>query len=172
MAKHNFINRALKIFNHCLKLDPNNFLVYYEIGNVFLKDKKFINAINYFKQSIEKKNNFYKSYNNLALAYNNLGKTKEAKEIFKKSIEVDPNIYLTYSNLGLVYQSEGNFEEAIKNFNKSLSLNLNDGETHRYLSVSKKYLKDDPHINQMIQLLKNTKDKKKLLLFLHNKIYF
>ena len=159
LTKHNLINRALKVFNHCLSLDPNNFLVYYEIGNVFLKDKKFINAINYFKQSIEKKNNFYKSYNNLALAYNNLGKTKEAKEIFKKSIEVDPNIYLTYSNLGLVHQSEGNFEEAIKNFNKALSLNLNDGETHRYLSVSKKYLKGDPHINQMIDLLKNTKDK-------------
>ena len=159
LVKHNFINRALKIFNHCLKLDPNNFLVYYEIGNVFLKDRKFINAINYFKQSIEKKNNFYKSYNNLALAYNSLGKTKEAKEIFQKSLEIEPNIYLTYSNLGLVYQSEGNFEEAIKNFNKSLNLNLNDGETHRYLSVSKKYIKDDPHINQMTDLLKKTNDK-------------
>ena len=156
LAKHNILNKALKIYNNCLKIEPDNFLIYFEIGNIFLKDRKFVTAINYFKQSIEKNDRYSKCYNNLAIAYNNLGKTQLAIDILKKSISIEPNQSFTYSNLGLVYQSEGKLKEAIDNFNIALHLNPSDGETHRYLSVSRKYLKEDPHIDQMSQLLNRT----------------
>ena len=156
LAKHNMLNKALKIYNNCLKIEPDNFLIYYEIGNIFLKDRKFITAINYFKQSIQKNDRYFKCYNNLAIAYNNLGKTMLAIDSLKKSIAIEPNQSLTYSNLGLVYQAEGKLKEAIDNFNIAIDLNPSDGETHRYLSISKKYLKNDPHINQMSQLLSRT----------------
>lgn len=160
LTKYKKYSEALIIFNECIDLDQNNFLPYFEIGNLFLKDKKFINAINYYKQSIEKNKNFYKSYSNMAAAYNHLGRTKDAIVFYKKSIEVDSSIFLNYSNLGLVLQSQGDFAEAIENFNKALLLNPNDGETHRYLSVSQKYTKDHPHIQKMIEILKNTHDDK------------
>ena len=156
LAKHNMLNKALKIYNNCLKIEPDNFLIYYEIGNIFLKDRKFITAINYFKQSIQKNDRYFKCYNNLAIAYNNLGKTKLAIDSLKKSIVIEPNQSFTYSNLGLVYQAEGKLKEAIDNFNIAIDLNASDGEAHRYLSVSKKYQKNDPHIDQMSQLLNRT----------------
>ncbi len=77
-------------------------LLIYNTGVSLLMTKKYSKAIYFFKVIVEMKEittNYYYSYNNLGICYQNLGEYEEAIEHFKKSVS-DP---LDYYNLEICY---------------------------------------------------------------------
>lgn len=82
-----------------------------------------LDKINYNKQLAD-------NYNNVAMVYQALNKSKEALVYYKKALELreqldnKDEISESYSNIGIVYAQIGDYETADNYFNKSLLLQL------------------------------------------------
>ena len=52
-----------------LRIEPNNHNAIFQLGNIFLKEKNYLEAIKLFDKSIEIKPDFWQAINNKGLAY-------------------------------------------------------------------------------------------------------
>ena len=86
-------------------------------------------------------------------AFSELNEIDEAIRLFDMAIELDSTNIKIRKTVSTFYMSIGNLQKAIHEFNFIKNHNPLDGENHRLLSRSKKYLKlDDPHIKEMEKL--------------------
>ena len=63
---------------------------YFELGQFYLLNQKYSEAIKQFKQALKQKPDA-QVYFNLGLAYEGACQIPEAKEMYRKAIELDPN---------------------------------------------------------------------------------
>ena len=83
-------------------------------------------------------------------AFSELNEIDEAKRLYDMSIKLDSTNIKIRKTVSTFYMSIGDLQKAIHEFNFIKNHNPLDGENHRLLSRSKKYLKlDDPHIKEM-----------------------
>ena len=87
-------------------LKPENDKAHYNLGNLYLKEKKYNGAINEYKTAIKYKKDFPYYYYNMGCAYLELKNYKEAVNAFNKAIKLkqEPdfcyNLAFAYKNLG------------------------------------------------------------------------
>ena len=81
------------------------------------------------------------------------GKFEEAIEVFKKAIELKPNYAGAHNNMGIAFQEYGKREEAIEAYTKAIVIKPDYADAHRSLSFLKKYVFEDPQIEQVKNLL-------------------
>lgn len=96
----------------------------FNLGNAYLKKKKYEDAISYYKQSIALDPKFADCYNNLAYTYmvKNL-KFDEAIRYAKRALELKPSNKVYYlDTLGMVQFKKGMFVEAIESFEEASEL--------------------------------------------------
>jgi tetratricopeptide (TPR) repeat protein len=119
----NMAEKALDCFKISLMGDPNNPDLYFKIGWIYCAYKtSFEDAISAFKKSIEIDPHYTEAYLQLANAYYNQKKNKEAVNIVKKAIELDTNNPYPYYFLGALYKKTGDFEQALLEFKKVVKL--------------------------------------------------
>ncbi|MGD9015715.1 MAG: tetratricopeptide repeat protein, partial [Candidatus Omnitrophota bacterium] len=69
--------------------------------------------IAFYKRNLEYAPNNFMEYNNLGLAYYQIGKIPEAITAYKQAIEIKPDFVQAYNNLASAYEDIGKREEAI-----------------------------------------------------------
>jgi len=74
-----------------LAIAPNNENAIFQLGNIFLIEKKYLSAINKFNEAIKKKPDFWQAINNIALAYVEKGELDLAISFFERAIAIDEN---------------------------------------------------------------------------------
>ncbi len=84
------------------------------------------NAINNYKEAIDKKPDYSDAFYSLGNIYLNLGKNNEAIEAYLGTIKHDPEHSDAFYNLGLVYQNQNKLQDAALCYEKNLSINDND----------------------------------------------
>ena len=62
------------------------------------------------------------AYNNMGLAYHNLGQHTEAIAACKKAIAINPDCFMAYNNMGLAYHNRGRSTDAIVAFEKAIAI--------------------------------------------------
>ena len=67
----------------------------------------------------------YYLYNNLAIAYENLGNLEKSKEYIDKEVLISPQESLGYLNLADLYIQEGEYDLALENYNIALKIDPN-----------------------------------------------
>lgn len=73
---------------------------YYNLGYIHLvMTNELDSAIFYFEKSTTLDPNFYQAYNNLGLAYEEMGDKKNARKYYLKAIDVNPDFQLAKDNL-------------------------------------------------------------------------
>mgnify|MGYP000126694899 CR=1 FL=1 len=97
--------------------------LYYNLGNSFLRKKKFDEAIKNYLKSIEIDKKFVSSYYNLGNVYKEKEDLEKAIAYFKIAVEIDPNNISAKINLGVANSSNGNSKECIKHFKDLLKQN-------------------------------------------------
>tara|TARA_B100001063_G_scaffold70843_1_gene64933 strand:+ start:941 stop:2500 length:1560 start_codon:yes stop_codon:yes gene_type:complete len=155
--KIGYLERAKKIFEDVIALDSSNTAALNNLGNTYKKLKNYKSAEETYKKTLQidpKFSNTLLNYGNLKFELNEYD---EAINLLNKAIDIDTNNYLIYYNLGLVYQALGNFTESRKCLEKVISLNPSFANADKILSRFTKYKKDDPHIKNMEERLKNLK---------------
>ncbi len=98
-----------------------------ELGNAFAAEKKFNNAIEAYKKSIEMDPTYGQPYSNLGFIYYRLGKYDFAVLLFKRSIDLldtSGDKSISWNRLGDSYRRLGDYGNALSAYKKSSEIAL------------------------------------------------
>ena len=84
------------------------------------------------------------------------GNLKEAVDAYKKAIAIKPDYADAYNNLGVALQDRDTIDDAIDAFKKAITIKPDYVEAHRNLSTITRYTRNNPQLEQLKKLLKNT----------------
>lgn len=97
--------------------------LYQLIGKVNLSLKKYDEAANNYKLSIEKGLNDYNNNYHTAMSLFFAKKYKEAKDYMIKALEIEPDNFEANLNLGVIHRVLENYNEAIKYYDEAIKIN-------------------------------------------------
>ncbi|MBN1383935.1 MAG: tetratricopeptide repeat protein [Elusimicrobia bacterium] len=118
-----YTEEAVSSYKEAIRIKPEKPDAYYDLGTVYLHQKKYDMAISYLKKALEIKPDYDKVYNNLGLAYKLKKDYPKAIKVFRKCIDISPEQRAAaYNNLGLVYVEMGELSKAFENFLKAVKL--------------------------------------------------
>ncbi|MFC1852015.1 tetratricopeptide repeat protein [candidate division CSSED10-310 bacterium] len=78
---------------------------------------------------------FYRAYNNLGVAYQQLGNFPKAIDYYKQAIAINAEFASAYSNLGMIFFSTDDFTQAQKYFRKAIRYAKSNHYNYYYLGV-------------------------------------
>jgi len=99
-------------FNKAIKADPENLLIYKNLGLYLHKQKRYGGAIDVFRKAIEIEPANVEFYNSLGSIYGVQENYVKAIEVFEKALLIEPDNKDTLRNLALTYEKEGFMEKA------------------------------------------------------------
>lgn len=137
----NQIIEQIKKLEDLIEIYPNNLINYFNLGNLYVKLKKYDLALINFQKTIALNKDFFQGYNNLANVHKELKNTEESIKFFEKAIELNPSYINALYNLAILYSEIGKYEESAIYFKKVLKIDSNHVAT----------------LNNFGLLLKNTK---------------
>lgn len=156
-------NKTVRELSHLIKktLIKNRILEkQFSLSKVetLIKEKSFACAKYLIKNSTKKINQNSKIFYFLGKIYVELNETENAISSFEASKNLDPNNLSIRKDLANLHLTIGNLDKSIEIFNHIKEKDPFDGENHRLLSRTKKYLSDkDDHIKQMEGLVSSSK---------------
>lgn len=121
-----FTEEALKQFQFLVSIFPTDASLFYNIGIVYEKLKKFDNAEQSYIKAIEFSPDETDFYYNLGLVYIEKNEYDKAISCFKKVLATDVDDSNSYFNLGICFLKKKNDDYAMKCFRKAVELNDND----------------------------------------------
>ena len=147
------LDEALEVYNKAIAIKPYFAEAHNNLGLVLMDQGKLHEALEVYYKTISIRPDYANPYYNLGNALKNEGQLDEAIEAYKKAVSIKPNYAEAYNNLGNALQDQGRFREAMEAYNKALSLKPDYAGAHRQLSSIKKYVKNDPQIKHVNNLL-------------------
>ena len=115
----NNVEAALKIYEDLLRLNPGNFLLSTNLGNLYMAIGKISKAIDCFEVAFKKEPNHVSNLEALAIAYQDNGRNKEAIDCFKKVLDLDEGKESARYHLARMLVRLNYYSEAIEHFNKT-----------------------------------------------------
>lgn len=115
-----------------IELDPRNWKAYYLLGNAFLNQKQWDNAIKAYHDCLEVNPNFSEAYYNLGVALYHLERWEEAFKFHQKLTELQPNFwecnqvdFQIQHKFGDLFFEEQRWEEAVVAYQRAIESNPN-----------------------------------------------
>ena len=145
----NNVEAALKIYEDLLRLNPGNFLLSTNLGNLYMAIGKISKAIDCFEVASKKEPNHVSNLEALAIAYQDTGRNKEAIDCFKKVLALDEGKESARYHLARMLVRLNYYSEAIEHFDKT-NYGLSKShllECHYYLGDKDKFYK---HYRELI----------------------
>lgn len=128
--------RILELESQASK-DPNNVLLFTELGNLYFDTGQYQKAITAYTRSLELNPNNPNVLTDLGVMYRRTGQFQKALDSFNQAIQIDPKHQIARFNKGVVLFFDLNQkEEALKAWEELVSLNPN------YKTPSGELLKD------------------------------
>ncbi len=115
----NNVDAALKIYEDLLRLNPGNFLLSTNLGNLYMAIGKISKAIDCFEVAFKKEPNHVSNLEALAIAYQDTGRNKEAIDCFKKVLDLDEGKESARYHLARMLVRLNYYSEAIEHFDKT-----------------------------------------------------
>ncbi len=89
--KQTKIKKAKKALQTGIQIIPQNYKAIFQLGNIFLMEKKYTEAIQQFDKTVQIKSDFWPAINNKGLAYFELNKINIAINFLKQAISIEEN---------------------------------------------------------------------------------
>lgn len=103
------------------------------LSTLYMKDKKYEDAIDVLNACIKENPNDYSLVNILANVYLRIGEHDLAENAYMKILEKDPGVYANYLKLALFYKETGNFDKA-ENILRT-AIDKNDEDVNRVVAL-------------------------------------
>ena len=116
-------NSELEIWTDCVKKSPNKARSHNNLGNIFLNQGRYQEAINQYNEALRINPNYAEAHNNLGNAFLNQGRYQEATNQYNEALRINPNIAEVHYNLGNVYLLIGDRGLAMKELEILKTLN-------------------------------------------------
>ena len=160
------LKKAYEYYLKSYQIDSNYEPTLTGLIDCSFKENNFEDCIKYLNEALVKSNKLKKEviYNFLGVCFENQKDFINSIKYYKKSIEENINFFPANLNLANYYASTGEIDLAINIYEKIILDYPNSSETHRRLSVVKKYKSlNDAHLAQMLNLFSSSKDNEKII---------
>ncbi len=94
------------------------------------------NSVTLFSHALAVTQNNYVAYNNLGIAYVDLGRWPEAIDNCKQAINIKPNLAEAHANLGIAYAALGRLPEAIDAYKQAINIKPDFAKAYYNLGVA------------------------------------
>ena len=103
---------------------PDYVRVHNRMGTELLKSGKLTEAVTQFEQAIEADPTYAGAYNNLGVAYEQLGR-EEAQAQFERAVQLSPDFTHAHFNLARILMSKGRTTEAVEELQRTIQIDPN-----------------------------------------------
>jgi Flp pilus assembly protein TadD len=119
---------SIKLFEHSLKLCPDNVTAHNNLGTATMESGDIKGAEFHFSQvlKIDPKNSV--AYHNLGLSLSRQGKTDEAIKLYRKALKLNPRQVQSHEKIAEALFERGDYREAAMHFNEVLKVRPGDAE--------------------------------------------
>jgi superkiller protein 3 len=119
------VNALVEIYQQVLRRDSRNVLAYLNLGNLFLVQDRYVDALGAFDQaanlasdgSSDKAN----AYNGRGRVFSRQNRYDDAIQEYRKALEVIPNYAFAYNNIAVALVQQGNPNGAIEAYQDALA---------------------------------------------------
>ena len=126
--------KALEELLQATKLNTSHPEIYHRIGEVYLRQKKYNEALSSFQKALVLSPKYYWSWRGLGDVYLEQGNYDQAIDSYHHCLEIEPNYFYAYQRLGKIYQQDKLFQEAINCYKKALEIQPNSSEIQGLLT--------------------------------------
>ena len=129
-------DESIQLLMKAIKIKPNYFLGYYNLGNIYLEEKKIKEACEAFQKAIDINPNHIETYINLGNTYLMNDDSKKAINTYQEAININPSYVDAYINIGNAHKKEGDLREAINYYKKATHIDPNRLEVYVNISLT------------------------------------
>lgn len=144
---------AVRIYQRGLEVEPENVELLNATGFALFQQGKSEEAVAALESAVQADPMHWKSHNNLALAYIDVGEFEMAEVHYLESVAIEPQPAI-YNDLGYVLESQGLPDEAADMYRASLELAPDSATAHynlaAYLVRAEEYLEAETHLRAAI----------------------
>ena len=115
-------NRAIKDLKKVIRLRPDDFLAWNNLGNAYYRLDRYEESIPYYEKAVEIKPDYHHGWNNLGAAYYRLDRYEESIPYYEKAVEIKPDYHHGWNNLGNAYYRLDRYEESIPYYEKAVEI--------------------------------------------------
>ncbi|MEO0143690.1 MAG: hypothetical protein ABIL49_06935 [candidate division WOR-3 bacterium] len=155
--RHNQVSKAREVLLEYIKLEPQDYLAYFEIAEEYNRSAMFDKAIYYYESAIKILEKIIDTTSNkeilkfASILYNNYGymlvneniDIEKGFNLLKKAIELNPTDPHILDSFGWALFKKGYFEEAFKYIKRAYSEKPDDSEIRNHYEIIKKILNID-----------------------------
>ncbi|OGV31255.1 MAG: hypothetical protein A2020_01375 [Lentisphaerae bacterium GWF2_45_14] len=113
---------SLVMYNHALKLDPEDYNAFMNIGIMYSELGDYKSAMSSFKTAFDREEKSPELFYNYAVMLMRMGRRDDALKSFVMALKLNPAQRMALNNIGIINFSNGNPAKAAEYFQKSLSL--------------------------------------------------
>jgi len=122
------------LWEHTLKVSPENYLAHNNLGSAMLEAKKLDEAVDHFTTAVALNPKYDRLRYNLAMGLFQQGKIAQALQCMQTALQFNPDNDRAHVVLGRLCMLQGQMEEAVSHFQQALRLNPdNPGRVDVYL---------------------------------------
>lgn len=111
---------AIKEFMFVLDQDDSYYDAYYNLGLVYLSEKRYYEALSNFNKTVEIAPRDFKGHVQMGITYRHLGMYEEALQALYKANDLTPTNSDIIYQIGLVAEAKGEYELAVEIFKDAL----------------------------------------------------
>jgi Flp pilus assembly protein TadD len=138
VRKHQPVGHGGEVVNitEFKELYPKKAVAFYGKGSEALGEKKYEQAIKYFRQAIELAPTFYDAHNQLGIAYQASGRSDDAEKEFITAHELNATGFTPLLNLTNLYLNENEPDRAVKTGEEAVKVNSHSAPAFFSLGVA------------------------------------
>ena len=130
----NNLDRMIRIYQAGLKVEPDAFKAYHNLGFIQMMAHQLDEAERALKTALRLNPEHAPSYSKLGDIFDERGDTEQAIQYYRRGLLIQPNDFVTRANLGVALMHQGEIDAAITELRSAISLNPTSAEAHFNLS--------------------------------------
>jgi len=128
--------KARTLFERAATLDPPHLSACYNLGRLKQMEQDYYGAIGIYSDIVRQQPRFGLAWNNLGVAYREIGKPDEAISCFRRAVAFAADLAEAWNNLGVAQDEFQMIENAITSYQKAIEIQPDYASGHFNLGVS------------------------------------
>jgi predicted TPR repeat methyltransferase len=149
-------DKARKVFERAANLRPPYLSASYNLGRLRQMEKDYRGAISIYRAIVKQQPRFGLAWNNLGLAYREIGQPDDAISCFRRAVAFVPDMAEAWNNLGVMQDEFQMVENASQSYKKAIEIQPDYASAHFNLGVSlqklKRFREAADHYNKVLEL--------------------
>jgi predicted TPR repeat methyltransferase len=149
-------DKAKKVFENAANLIPPYVPACYNLARLKQQESDYKGAISIYRTMLEKQPNIGEAWNNLGVAYREIGNQDEAISCFRRAVAFAPYMAEAWNNLGVSQDEFNLIENAPKSYRKAIEIQSDYASAHLNLGISLQKLgrlkEAEEHYNKVLEI--------------------